>query len=261
MKRLLAPQNRPLLAQMAVSRVLLGFDFDGTLAPIVGDRDAAAMRLRTAHLFVRVCRLYPCAVISGRSRADVTSRLAGAAVKYVVGNHGLEPVAAPEIFEREVLIARPALAAALAEHPAIDIEDKRYSLAVHYRRARDKRTARRLIHEAVASLPIPMRIVPGKLVVNVVPAGAPHKGHALLRLQRLERARSAFYVGDDATDEDVFALDEPGRLLTARVGRSKTSAAAFVLRDQREIDVLLETLLTFRSDAANQIGLRRNPLA
>ena len=66
MKALLSPANRVLLDQLAWSNVLLAFDFDGTLAPIVANRHEAAMRARTARLFSTVCERYPSAVISGR---------------------------------------------------------------------------------------------------------------------------------------------------------------------------------------------------
>ena len=56
-------------------------------------------------------------------------------------------------------------------------------------------------------------------------AGAPNKGDALLRLRTSDGAHTALYVGDDVTDEDVFRLDQPGRLLTVRIGKSLTSAA------------------------------------
>ena len=51
--------------------------------------------------------------------------------------------------------------------------------------------------------------MPGKLVVNVVPARALNKGDALIGLRTNERADTALYVGDDITDEDVFELDQP----------------------------------------------------
>src|SRR4051812_22741123 len=59
-----------------------------TLAPIVADREHARMRTKTAQLLDQVCRVYPCAVISGRSKADVGGRLGNASVKYIIGNHG-----------------------------------------------------------------------------------------------------------------------------------------------------------------------------
>jgi len=91
MKSLLAPQNRPALRRLARGRVLLAFDFDGTLAPIVADPARAHLRPSTRRLLIEVARKYPCVVISGRNRADVASRLTGIPLRRVLGNHGIEP--------------------------------------------------------------------------------------------------------------------------------------------------------------------------
>jgi trehalose 6-phosphate phosphatase len=250
MRYLLSRQNLDVLSQVGWSRVLLAFDFDGTLAPIVTDRQSASMRARTVKLLARICALYPCAVISGRSKADVAARLGSCAVKYVIGNHGLEPGTELAYFARETARAAPLLCQALAAIAGIDVEDKRYSIAVHYRRSRRKKDARDAIQKAVACLPQRMRMIPGKLVVNVVPEGAPNKGDALIRLRAKARADTALYVGDDITDEDIFVLDQPGRLLTVRIGASRSSAAAYFLRAQREIDSLLAALLAARQKGA-----------
>ncbi|HEY0465129.1 MAG TPA: trehalose-phosphatase [Polyangiaceae bacterium] len=246
MRRLFARQNLELLAQLAWSNVLLAFDYDGTLAPIVADRELARMRSKTAQLFHKVCELYPCAVISGRSKLDVGLRLGDAGVKYMVGNHGLEPGRDLSEFAAEIALVRPQLELALGRCQGVELEDKTYSLALHYRKSRQKRRARATIREAVLALPLAMRVVPGKLVVNVVPERAANKGDALLELRQQEAANTAFYVGDDLTDEDVFSLDQPGRLFTVRVGRSKISAAKYFLRDQREMDALLAKLVELR---------------
>jgi trehalose 6-phosphate phosphatase len=257
MKALLTRENKALLDQLAWSNVLLAFDFDGTLAPIVANRHQAAMRVRTARLFATVCERYPSAVISGRAKADVERRLSGAKVRYLIGNHGLEPGTRLGTFERQVVRAHPLLQTALEAVPGIDIENKRYSLAVHYRRAREKPKARESIRRAVAGLPVPMRIIPGKLVINVVPEAAPSKGDALVALRDRTEADVAMYVGDDVTDEDVFRIDQPGRLFTIRVGRSRTSAARYYLRQQREIDTLLEHLVALRVAKPAGKGRRR----
>ncbi len=246
MNPLLARRNSELLAQLAASNVLLAFDYDGTLAPIVVDRDLARMRERTQLLFRSVCELYPCVVISGRSMSDVGARLGDAQVLHVVGNHGLEPGLDLAEFATEVALVLPLLQRSLRELPGVEVEEKSYSLAIHYRRSRTKRVARSLIHQAVASLPVPMRVVGGKLVVNVIPTRAAHKGNALLQLRERTATTKAFYIGDDVTDEDVFTLDEADRLLTVRVGRSKNSAAQYFLRDQSEVDALLGNLIELR---------------
>ncbi len=117
---------------------------------------------------------------------------------------------------------------------------------LHYRQAPDKRAARAAIDAAIAALPVPMRLVPGKLVVNLVPAEAPHKGDALQALCARTRAAAALFVGDDVTDEDVFALGSRGGLVGVRVGRSRTSAAPYYIRDQRAVDILLTRLIALR---------------
>lgn len=246
MKYILSVENTEVLAQLAWSKVLLAFDYDGTLAPIVSERDNATMRPTTAHLLEKLCKLYPCAVISGRSQDDVSARLNGAAVRHVVGNHGMEP--GPDLgeFEREMAQVRLILEKLLATRTDVDIEDKRFSLALHYRRSRQKQLARAAILNAVSGLPVRTRTVLGKLVVNVVSARALDKGDALLHLREAEQADTALYIGDDETDEDVFEIDQPGRLLTVRVGESASSSAGYFLRNQKEIDQLLRRLVTLR---------------
>ncbi|HKU45227.1 MAG TPA: trehalose-phosphatase, partial [Polyangiales bacterium] len=164
------------------------------------------------------------------------------------GNHGLEPGRNLVSFERAVAKVTPELERKLAGVRGIDIENKRYSLAVHYRKARSKRAARVAIEAAVRTLSRPMRIVGGKLLVNVVPQGAPHKGDALEALRIKLGADKALYVGDDVTDEDVFELERPDRVVGIRVGRARGSAASYYLRDQREIDALLDTLRRLRAN-------------
>jgi trehalose 6-phosphate phosphatase len=246
MRYLLARENAEVLAQFASSRALLAFDFDGTLAPIVSQREKARMRPSTGNLFAKLCKLYPCAVISGRSRRDVAERFSKIPVKYVIGNHGLEPGKQSKKLEREIARAHRDLDEALVGWGGIDIEDKCYSLSVHYRKSRRKTLARKAIYEAVAALPVPLRVVPGKLVINVIPKEAPNKGDALLELRTAEHADTALFVGDDVTDEDVFEIDQPGRLLSVRVGESKTSSAAYYLRNQQDIDRLLARLVELR---------------
>jgi trehalose 6-phosphate phosphatase len=209
------------------------------------------MRDETAALFATICALYPCAVISGRSKDDVTSKLGNVKTKYVIGNHGLEPSPNLAEYEREMLAARHALAAALNQVPGIDLEDKRYSLALHYRHAHRKYETCLTIERAVVSLNLPVRIVLGKEVVNVLPAGAPDKGKALEQLSTIEGSDATLYIGDDVTDEDVFRLSphqgfHSHELLTVRVGQSPLSAADYFLSNQREIDRLLAVLISLR---------------
>jgi trehalose 6-phosphate phosphatase len=253
MRNMLAAANLHVLRQFAWSDVLLAFDYDGTLAPIIQDPEQAWMRARTRALLAQVAQRYRCAVISGRAQWDLLRRLRGVGVVEAIGNHGLEPSRYPGKFVKLVRTWVPKLQRQLAGLGGVVIEDKGFSLAIHYRRSREKRRARAAIRQAIAALTA-LRIINGKLVFNLVPEGAPHKGIALRSARTRFKCDTAIYVGDDETDEDVFGLDEPGRLLSVRVGASVRSRADYFIRNQRSIDAFLKMLLTCRSE-----GTQRSP--
>jgi trehalose 6-phosphate phosphatase len=240
-KPLFDKEGLQVLRQFAWSNVLLAFDFDGTLAPIVAEPGEARMRPSTAQAFCRLCELYPCVVISGRAREDVRARLGEAKVRAVVGNHGLEPSEAGRTEDRLVRAWARALAPLELRHPGLLIEDKRYSLAVHLRRVRHKQKARAEVREALRALG-PVHEVPGKQVLNLLPRHVPHKGDALLRLRAALGADTALYVGDDTTDEHVFALGDAQSVLPVRVGHKASSQAWYFLERQRDIERLLVLL-------------------
>jgi trehalose 6-phosphate phosphatase len=237
--------NRALLETFAWSNVLLALDFDGTLAPLVAAPAHAHMRASTRRLLRRASRLYPCVVITGRAQADVLARLHDIEVCRVVGNHGAEPSPHAAAMRRRVRQWLPVLKARLSRRQGVVIEDKGLSVAVHYRRARERNATRRAVLSAARSLE-DVRLVGGKLVVNFLVPDAPHKGLALERERSHFACDTAIYVGDDDTDEDVFQIDRPGQLLSVRVGRKRTSAAPYYIRNQAEIDRLLATLVAVR---------------
>jgi trehalose 6-phosphate phosphatase len=251
MRYVLAKANRGVLEPFARGRMLLALDFDGTLAPIVADPARAVMRPSTRRLLRQVTRVYPCVIISGRARADVRRRVRGLGVREVIGNHGIEPGLDAARAFRAVRRFVPLLKRQLGRVEGVTVEDKGLSLTVHYRRSREKRAARARILAVTAGLG-EVRLVGGKQVVNILPRGAPHKGLALERVRARLGCETAVYVGDDETDEDVFALGRPGRLLGIRVRRRRGSAAACYIRTQAEIDALLRHLLALRPESVHR---------
>jgi trehalose 6-phosphate phosphatase len=245
MRDILSRAGREVLQQYAWSNALLAFDYDGTLAPIVADPDRAALRGRTRVLLEELANRYPCIVVSGRAQRDVRRRLRGIRLRQVVGNHGIEPWQATRSLMAEVQRWAPVLGRRLAGFKGVWVENKTFSLAIHYRQSREKKKARAAILEATSTLG-PSRLIAGKRVVNILPERAPHKGMALLRERDRLGCDTAIYVGDDDTDEDVFGLDQPGRLLTIRVGARRTSSASYLLRNQAAIDDLLSALIALR---------------
>ncbi len=246
MRHVLARRNRGVLERFAGPRALLAFDFDGTLAPIVANPERAAMRASTHRLLEELAKVYPCVVVSGRARDDVRGRVLGARLAEVIGNHGLDPGAGRVETGRAAQRWVAVLEERLSGLRGIVIEDKGLSVAVHYRAARRKEEARARILDAAGALG-DVRLLGGILVVDVLPGGAPGKGRALERARERLGCDTAVYVGDDETDEDVFSLDLPERLLGIRVGRKADSAAEYFLRTQAEIDVLLRCFLELRA--------------
>lgn len=246
MKPLLSPEGAAVVDDIARERTFLAFDFDGTLAPIVEDRTAARIRPETVALLRATALLYPCAVVSGRERADVASRLTDVPLEAVIGNHGAEAGFGP--LDRG-LVAQvrgwvEELRRALDPVDGIDIEDKRFTIALHYRRAVSWPEAEARILAATSALR-GARTFGGHAVVNVVPAEAPTKGDALRSLCARTGTKLTVYVGDDRTDEEAFRSEAVS--ISIRVGECPDSAAQYFLPDQSGIDELLRMLIAART--------------
>jgi trehalose 6-phosphate phosphatase len=181
------------------------------------------------------------AIVSGRSIADI-DRIFHTSQWPAAGQHGAERrdargrysrVAAPHAALPRV---RRLLAAAVARHPGLLLEDKGHSIALHYRRApRLAGYAHRLIRAQLGLLGASYCVQRGKRVVELNPAGR-DKGAAVLAFmaERPFRGRTPVFVGDDMTDE--FGFDTVNALggVSVKVGTGATVAAMRV-RDVRSV--------------------------
>jgi trehalose 6-phosphate phosphatase len=192
-------------------------------------------------------------VISGRAQEDIQERLAGTGVFEIIGNHGLEPRSPREADAARVQTWVPELQQKLGGLPGTILENKGYSLAVHYRRSLAPANARATIFRAAAGL-AGVRVIGGKRVVNLLPRDGPNKGTALQMASEKFRSELTVYLGDDDTDEDVFTLGDAVRLLTIRVGRRRGSSAAYYVATQRSVDTLLAALVQMRDQVWRQSG-------
>lgn len=257
MQYLVSAAGKRILDRLASSSATLyAFDFDGTLARIVRDRDAARMTEGVRLSLGKLTATAATAVVSGRSLEDLRPRVEGATT-FLIGNHGMQGVkSAPRMLHQAHDLCRlwiNELARLEEEFAAagIGIEDKIYSLTLHYRQARKPELAREAALKAAAQLVPAPRLVFGKAVVNVIPPGTPHKGSALQALMDRLRSPAALYVGDDDTDEDVFALADD-RIVSVRIGRKAGSAARYYLRQQPQIGWLFDYLLDAYAQKANE---------
>ncbi len=248
MDYLLTETGRSDLGALLKVRSLYAFDFDGTLAKIVRDHHAARLARPIRFWLEELGKRAPTAVISGRSVGDLRSRV-GTAVSHLIGNHGSE---GPHTRREDMQQVRETSSGWLQwvnerfrdelTRSGVVVENKSYSLSFHYRTTNQRDKARALISRIVAELSPSPRIVLGKFVVNVMPPTASHKGTALLEYMRRLDCSAALYVGDDVTDEDVFALRD-ARILTVRIGKKKDSSARYFLKRQTEIAEVLRLLV------------------
>ncbi|WP_088279136.1 trehalose-phosphatase [Ideonella sp. A 288] len=241
-----SPEGRAALAAVLAGAPILGFDFDGTLAPIVDHPADARVPPALAHRLALLARRWPVAVLTGRSLPDVASRL-GFVPQHLVGHHGAQE--AGQALHAIDASAVAALLHRLQRHAVplaaagVELEDKGLSLALHYRRAPDVALALDCIDTLLATLDPSLRRFGGHSVVNIAPAQAPDKGEAMWSVVRRFGATSAVYVGDDVNDEPVFERAAP-HWLTLRIGDDKVpSRARHRLASQAEVPALVDAML------------------
>ena len=244
-----------ILAHLRRHTPALFLDFDGTLAEIVDRPEWATIDPDMRAAVVRVARTCPVAIISGRDLGDVRQRVDIAGICYA-GSHGFE-ITGPGGLHHEHpqgIAALPALDAVkrelgdlLGDIPGALLERKRFSLAVHYRLVHPQDISR--IEAAVSAAlrqHAGLRRSPGKMVIDLQPDVAWHKGAAITWLLEALGLGGPdvvpVYIGDDVTDEDAFrtlADTGIGIVVTQQV---RPSAARYRLRDPGEVRCFLEAL-------------------
>lgn len=239
-----APGQR-IISEAARPEMLYAFDFDGTLAPIVANPEQARPSQSVIRHMQKLCELAPVAVVSGRRLEDVRERL-GFSPHYLIGNHGIESETGDGLSSADQVTSAWRVALERQAHrlrqEGVVIEDKGLSFSLHYRIARDREQALAAIDAVADQLePHPKRIG-GKFVANFLPPDAPDKYAALQALMRARAFDSAFFMGDDVTDDLVFD-QAPPHWLTIRVERQEGSRARFYLSSQNEVVALIQALI------------------
>jgi trehalose-phosphatase len=253
------PRDLPqsLLPQLVVRQapVLIALDYDGTLSPIVNDPFRATPAPGARQALARLAhhgQAVVLAVISGRDIDQLRSLLGLDFGVLMLGVHGAEIM---ELDGTRRLVeelggtplaldkVRDWLKANVPKRAGFVIEDKRLSLALHYRNARGE-TAEKLTRafEAFVTAQTPeLRVGRGKMVVEAIPKGA-DKGSAMRFLcERLRFATPPVYFGDDITDEDAFyALRGEG--ITVRVGDFTPSWAKYRVPSPNEVVKVLDSI-------------------
>lgn len=212
----------------AADDLVVGLDFDGTLAPIVEDPENAHIHPDGPEVLVALAQqVRAVAVVTGRPARQVlalggleevgTEIGEGGRELFVLGQYGNERWTS---VERRVISPAPprGLATLTSELPrvlrradAADawIEEKGLAVAVHTRRLDDPDAAydRLLPLLTDAARAHDLDVEPGKQVVEVRAPGM-HKGAAVRRLVDHVGARAVLFGGDDLGDVEAFTAVE-----------------------------------------------------
>jgi trehalose 6-phosphate phosphatase len=226
------------------------FDFDGTLSPIVPDRDRAKLHPACGKMLAELLRMpfQHVAILSSRRLDDLAGRMTIEGV-FLGGTSGTEwqvpgghrmslsgrPAETLESVRRDLL---PEILA-LANLPGIRIEDKVWSLALHTRHARHgsrEQLAERLSRWNPGHR---VRVFRGPEVYEVQLVPRINKSFGVRMLCRFMKfipgPGTLFYAGDD--ENDAIAMRLVTRLggTAVTVGGRGLIPASYVVRDQQEL--------------------------
>lgn len=209
-------------------------DLDGTLLDLAEAPDAVVvppgLQADLTKLSFRLDGAL--AVVTGRPLAFV-DRLFPRNDFFLAGLHGAELRSGDQetgrgsVVDLRLEAAKRRLRHAVSRWQGVLVEDKGRAIAAHYRQAPEMETSVRALMEEIA-LSVPgWTLQPGKFVVELRPAG-PDKGSALkFFMERNPFAgRLPLAVGDDVTDEAMFAAANSIGGFSVRVGSILNSSCA-----------------------------------
>ncbi|MFC6941081.1 trehalose-phosphatase [Salinirubellus sp. GCM10025818] len=236
--------------------LVLGLDFDGTLAPIVEDHAEAAMTTESRAAVDRLAEHsgVGLAVVSGRALEDLTGRVGLDGVVYA-GNHGLElgydgeRTVHPAVEGVGPAIDRlcAELDDRLGDVPGYAVENKRVTATVHFRTVPEEHVPRVVgtVEEAVDGAD-GLRVSEGREIREIRPAVEWDKGRVMeLLAATAPDGWRVMYVGDDTTDEDAFRAIQPdgvGVHVTSSEHDDVETDADYRLDGQADVPRFLEWL-------------------
>jgi trehalose 6-phosphate phosphatase len=216
------------------SAVLL--DVDGTLLDLADTPHSVAVPQRLKHALQALALQSGGATsfVSGRSMADL-DRLFEPLRLAAVAGHGAELRVPGKVAPRHYEAGIPAdvrrrLMEFGASHEGIIVEDKGYSLALHYRLVPQYAAAAHAAAGAICAdySENEIQVLPGKSVIEVKPRGF-NKGTGIRELMKSApfQGRRPIFIGDDVTDEAAFAVLPEFGGLGFSVGRELPGVAGF----------------------------------
>lgn len=239
--------------------ILLFLDYDGTLVPFEDKPEDATPSEDLIKIIKDLVKnpKFLVSIVSGRTIQDLKRMLSIEGLSFA-GVHGLS-ISYPnkEYIWKDAVKVRPILDKIkektiddLGNEEGIYLEDKEFTLALHYRllpRERVTEVKEKFIG-IVRYYDSPLEVLHGSEVLEVRPEGW-HKGKAVEVMidEYFNRYKNKemipIYIGDDTTDEDAFNTLENGVTVLVSNKTKRETRARFYVRNQKEVLSFLKWIL------------------
>jgi len=227
----------------------LFLDIDGTLAPFQINPEQSFIPDTTLEIIKKIIELnIPVIAITGRD-VKTASKLLQPIEMPIAGLHGLDIHLSSDHYIRPDLShinfkkLKQDIINSCEKYPELLIEDKGYSIALHYRKKPELENNAIYIMQQINYFHPQLKLNRGKFVVELVPKQA-DKGQAIQTiLDHLDLPLvHPIFIGDDLTDESGFICINQQFGTSIKVGSGKTEAQ-YRLKDINSVSNFLFFLL------------------
>jgi trehalose-phosphatase len=251
-----------LAAYRAGRRLILLFDYDGTLVPIADHPRLARLTSDGRRLLERLAgqpRVHV-GIISGRTLAELKDILCLPSL-CLAGTSGLEldldglQLAARNVRRAHALVQEAAhrVSARLADFAGAWLENKGSAFTVHYRHALPQSIGnlRAQVQEILRPFSSALRTNEGPMALEVIPELGWNKGTAVAMIVRHLRASNylLLYAGDSANDVEAMETATALGGIAVGIGPDAPSAAQLHLQGPRDLHEMLVDLVRGLYDA------------
>ncbi|TCB50749.1 trehalose-phosphatase [Acinetobacter sp. ANC 4779] len=229
----------------------LFLDIDGTLSEFHVDPTKSFIPKNTLQTLQQLKDLNIHVIaITGRS-VKVASQLFSPLQLPIAGTHGLEIQIDQQeklntgINELNISLLQHHVQKACLPYPQLLIENKDYSVALHYRQCPELAEATRKIAQDIQYLHPELKINEGKYVFELLPLEA-DKGQAIQKILQHYNFSNVLpiFIGDDKTDEAGFKVVNDYNGVSIKVGEEETEAS-YHLKNVEDVANFLDLFSQF----------------
>ncbi|MCF7894213.1 MAG: trehalose-phosphatase [Candidatus Omnitrophica bacterium] len=244
-------------ALFSKEKIIFFLDYDGTLTPIVERPDMAKISDSMQDTVKKLAQKFPVSIVSGRMREDVQS-LVGIKDLFYAGSHGFD-IKGPnfEVIQPKAKEVIPLVTKIITDlHSKLDkiegviIEEKKFSVAVHYRLVKEEdeiKKIKELVDSIISNNKENLKLLSGKKVFELLPNMEWDKGKAIRWITESMKVdwqtTSIVYIGDDTTDEYAFSAIRTRGTGILVSEEDKHSLAHFKLDSPKQVRELFEQII------------------